>query len=87
MENQEPKSGDCGCGKGGCGKKHCCGCKGIAALLILLLGGVIGYLMAGNCHKSHCNYAMAAPCPFHDMGVTGQNMGMMNQNPHHIKGK
>ncbi len=77
--NQEEKSGGCGCGKGGCGKKHCCGCKGIAALLVLLLGGVIGYLIAGG---HHCGVHAASPCPFHNMGMMNQEMPMP-----HTKGK
>ena len=48
MENKEEKecckTGSCGCGK------SCCCARGLAAVVLLLLGGIIGYLIGGNCH-------------------------------------
>jgi hypothetical protein len=43
MENQEGKEGEAGC----CAKTKCCG-KALAALALLAVGGLGGYL-AGRC--------------------------------------
>jgi hypothetical protein len=62
-------SGGCGCGgtggKCGCGgQKCCCRCikKALCALVLLLLGGVIGYFMGMHCAYSRCHYG-AMGCP------------------------
>jgi hypothetical protein len=53
--------------KEGCCSGHgrCCGGKMIGALILLLLGGVIGYLVGGHCsgYKAGCPYTsmMSAP--------------------------
>lgn len=51
-----------GCGGGGCaGHKSCCAGKSALVLVLLLVGGLIGYAM-GHCsaRRSMCAYA---PCP------------------------
>ena len=58
MENEKKPEGSC-CSNQGCGSCGCrCGVKLIAAVVLLLLGGVIGYLMG-----SHCARRMAMACP------------------------
>jgi len=47
----------CGCGKG------CCAGKAAFALVLLLIGGIIGYFM-GHCHACRmmrCSMGMSAP--------------------------
>ena len=59
MEEQKVAgSGEgCGCGSGcKCGSK-CggCGCKAVKLLALLLIGGIIGYFIGGNCaRKKYC---------------------------------
>ena len=57
----ETSGGGCGCGKG------CCAGKAAFALVLLLIGGLIGFAIGrgGLCHK------MMAPCPM----VMGGSMG------------
>jgi hypothetical protein len=47
--------GGCGCGSG-C---RCCGGKAIKALVLLLVGGILGYLVGGHCagYRSMCPMA------------------------------
>jgi len=47
MENKEGKEGKEGC----CGDRHCCTGKAALVLVLLLIGGLIGY-GAGRCHSS-----------------------------------
>ena len=61
----EKKDGEkkCGCSD----KKGCCGCKCAIALILFLLGGVIGYLIGEGGHK-HCgmmpmHMGMGMPTP------------------------
>ena len=59
---QGAEKGGCGCGKGcGCGAKRCCGCKALAALVLLALGAVGGYL-AGR-HGSCCGHCPMSAAP------------------------
>lgn len=45
----EEKKEDGSCGKGGCGIRcGCCACKAIKALVLLLVGGIVGYCV-GHC--------------------------------------
>ena len=69
----EGRSGGCGCGGSGgacgCGgHKCCCRCmkKALCCLLLLLLGGVIGYFMGTHCAYSHCQYE-SMRCPMTSM--------------------
>lgn len=57
MEDANQTKECCG-GKGGCRCR--CGGKLIAAIVLLLLGGVIGYLGGTRCgmHKMHCAMSM-----------------------------
>ena len=55
MENDAKQEGE----KGGCcsgGAKRCCGCKCVKALVLLLVGGLLGYVLGG-----HCAYKKACP--------------------------
>ena len=54
--------GGCGCGCGGGG---CRGAKAIVALIILLLGGVLGYLLGTvhMCKHMMCKSMMMSSCP------------------------
>jgi hypothetical protein len=48
MENQESKQEgekSCGCGSGA----SCCCLKALLAVLLFLVGGIIGFLMGGRC--------------------------------------
>ncbi len=56
----ETSSGSCGCG----GKKSCCGGKAALALVLLLIGGLVGYGI-GHCHAGRmaCHYG----APMNDM--------------------
>jgi hypothetical protein len=61
----DSKGGGCGCGKG------CCAGKAAFALVLLLIGGLIGYALGrgGLCHK------MMPPCPISmgaPMGAPGK---------------
>lgn len=47
MEKEEEKK-DC------CTTKKCCGCKALAALALLLVGGLIGYFTARHCCAKQC---------------------------------
>ncbi len=51
-------SGSCGCGR------HCCGGRAALVLVLLLIGGLIGYAI-GHCHSSRmgCSYMMNAGVP------------------------
>lgn len=49
MKNQEGEEEGGGC----CGKGKCCGGKALAALALLLLGGIGGYF-AGRCGTTMC---------------------------------
>ena len=45
---------ECECG---CSGKSCCSGKAIVALILLLVGGVLGYVL-GNCHSMKHGYMM-----------------------------
>ncbi len=45
MDEKDQKEGTESC----CSKKKCCGCKALAAVALLLLGGVGGYLAGRHC--------------------------------------
>ncbi len=57
MANTEKDEKDC-CGKGGC--CHC-GAKLILAVVLLLVGGVVGYLMGTHCAGRKMGCPMAIP--------------------------
>jgi hypothetical protein len=63
-EKGDKEEGCCGSGCG-CGR-HCCGGKAALVLVLLLIGGLIGYAI-GHCHSgrwAHCPYSgapMSAP--------------------------
>jgi hypothetical protein len=60
-EMKEESGKSCSCG-GGCG---CCGGKAIKALVLLLVGGILGYLVGAHCAgRSMCpmsGMTMSAP--------------------------
>ena len=67
MENKDPndKKEECCASSGGgcgCGPKSCCAGKMAFALVLLLIGGLIGYFV-GHCHRGmmNCPMAMSAP--------------------------
>ena len=74
MEEKDKKeecceSKECGCDKGGC--KGCCAGKAAFALVLLVIGGLIGFAIGrgGLCHK------MMPPCPMSmgaPMGAPGK---------------
>ena len=57
----DEKKEDGTCAKGACGMKcGCCACKAVKAVVLLLIGGVIGFLIGRCCgHSRMC--AMAQP--------------------------
>jgi hypothetical protein len=66
MDNKEnkvegtEKEGCCGsAGSCGCGGHRCCGGKAALVLVLLLIGGLIGYAV-GHCHsyRMGCSYPM-----------------------------
>jgi hypothetical protein len=62
---EEKKEGEktCCTDKGSCCcKGGCCGCKIVIAIILFLLGGVIGYLKGMNAHKC-CGMAMHMGMP------------------------
>ncbi|MCX5789842.1 MAG: hypothetical protein NTX64_15270 [Elusimicrobia bacterium] len=65
MENQEQKPQDESCEKG----KSCCGCKVLAVIGLLIVGGIGGFFAArhccGSCHPKVCptSAAPAAQAP------------------------
>ncbi len=63
MENKEEgseKKGCCGSSGCGCGGHRCCGGKTALALVLLLIGGLIGFGI-GHCHS----YRMGCPYTSH----------------------
>ena len=72
MEENKDKKEECCDSKGGsCCGKSCCAGKAAFALVLLLIGGLIGYALGrcGMCHK------MMPPCPMSmgaPMGVPGK---------------
>jgi hypothetical protein len=70
MENKEQKdekgSGckdGCGCGRG------CCAGKAAFALVLLLIGGLIGFAIGHRCGGYHC---MVSPCPMGGMSAPAE---------------
>jgi len=62
-------SGACGCGGGGCGGgcgkgRSCCAGKAAFAIVLLLVGGLIGYGI-GHCHRgsNYCPMGMMQAAP------------------------
>ncbi len=65
-EKKDEKKEDGSCGKGGCGLHcGCCACKAIKGLVLLLIGGVIGYGIGhcGHGHRMMCPVTTAASAP------------------------
>jgi hypothetical protein len=63
MDEKDKKEECCEASGGGCGK-GCCAGKAAFALVLLLIGGLIGYALGrgGLCHKMMpCPMAMGAP--------------------------
>jgi hypothetical protein len=58
---EKKEEGTCG-SKGGCGMRcGCCACKAIKGLLLLLIGGAIGFGIAHCCHSRRmCRMEQAA---------------------------
>lgn len=44
-----------------CGSSHCCCSKLFIAFLLLLIGGILGYLI-GKCSMSRCYYGRGMVC-------------------------
>jgi hypothetical protein len=64
MAEEKKDANDSCCSEGGgCGKGCGCACKLIAALVLLLLGGIIGYLAGSRCSM------MKAACPMAPMSM------------------
>jgi len=66
------ESSNCGCGKSGCGcgsGKSCCGSKALCVLIVLLVGGALGYLFGERCGMSKCHMGPSAMCPMSSMPV------------------
>jgi len=67
MDKDKKVEGEEACCSGGsCGSGCGCGIRVIAAVVLLLLGGIIGYLMGAHCgyHKyAGCPFTMANPAP------------------------
>ena len=59
MENQEGKEGEKGC----CSKGKCCGCKALAVVALLLIGGIGGYLGGRHCAGKSCPVSAAPQNP------------------------
>ena len=58
MENQEAKEGEKGC----CAKaKSCCGCKALAAVALLAVGGLGGFFCARHCCPVKTDAPVSAP--------------------------
>lgn len=69
-EQKKNSAEDACCSEGGCGKGCRCAGLGIGALVLLLIGGIIGYLIAGSCRASKlcppgtpCPYSQTSPAP------------------------
>jgi len=65
MENKDANTEKEGCCKSsgcGCGGHRCCAGKAAFVLVLLLLGGLIGYGV-GRCHSHHmaCPYTTGGP--------------------------
>lgn len=60
MEPQENKDEGKACC--GCGKSKCC-CKAVMALVLLLVGGAIGFFCGRHCGAKMCPVSPAASAP------------------------
>ena len=61
-ENKDAKTAEGSCGKGGCGMHcGCCACKAIKGLILLLIGGVVGYWIGHCCHARRMCRMESAP--------------------------
>ena len=60
---EKKEEGTCG-SKGGCGIHcGCCACKTIKGLVLLLIGGVIGFGIAHCCRRHSWRHRMCRTCP------------------------
>ena len=68
MSDKETSNEEKGsCGSGGCCGGCCVAGKVLAAALLLLIGGILGYLLAGNCHSKKMCGMTSEPCPMMGM--------------------
>lgn len=58
MDTQENKDG-----KECCTKGKCCGCKALAAIALLAVGGIGGYLCGRHCGATQCTTPPAVQAP------------------------
>ncbi len=68
-DEKDDKEGCCGSGCG-CGHHRCCGGKLALVLVLLLIGGLIGYGIG------HCGGGRWAHCP-----ISGSSMGVAQTAP------
>ena len=62
--DEKKEEGACGSKGGGCGLHcGCCACKAIKGLVLLLIGGAIGYGIGHGCrsHRMMCPVSIGAP--------------------------
>ncbi|MFI5362394.1 MAG: hypothetical protein ACHQ49_10525 [Elusimicrobiota bacterium] len=74
-KKEEGSSGKCGCGMR-CG---CCACKAIKGLLLLVLGGFIGYGI-GHCHRGW-SHRMCHMCPMTNQAPEQSESAPMPNTP------
>jgi hypothetical protein len=61
MEEKKENGKEETCGKGGCGIHcGCCACKAIKAVVLLLIGGVVGFMLGHSCRGGRM-CVMSAP--------------------------
>ncbi|MCB4756663.1 MAG: hypothetical protein LHV69_06475 [Elusimicrobia bacterium] len=61
---KDEKESACSCESSCCCGSSCLGGKALVVLILLLVGGVLGYLMSVSClWKKSCHMMMSQPCP------------------------
>jgi hypothetical protein len=63
-KTETESAGSCGCGSSCCHGRRCCAGKAALVLVLLVIGGLIGFCI-GRCHRAYCGYHSGmVNCPY-----------------------